>query len=99
MNPPTKRSEVIYVLEISGRPILAFSAASQREALSLRHEQWLRDDLREAQVRGAALWDGKAKLSVRTATPAETAQYSENSEPSTNGSGDLVLVYLVELEE
>jgi hypothetical protein len=85
----------IYTVEIGGRAVLTFPAKSLREAQSLIKETWLLNDLSELKSKGARLWDGKAKLVVRNATPDETAR-SERRVKGAAGD-DLPIVYLVDL--
>jgi hypothetical protein len=90
-------SPSIFTIEIGDTPILAFEAQNRREAHELCQEQWLKSDLAEAKSNGVPLWDGKAKLRARVASPDESAMFAEaknNGEPSDG----LVLVYLVELD-
>ena len=94
----SSRAESVFVLEIDGAPVLAFQAVTHREAASLLQEQWLRDDLQETRSNGAQLWDGKTKRSVRRANPAEATHFLETKTETVDGSDDLVLVYLVELD-
>ena len=92
------RPESVFVLEIGGTPAVAFQAVSIVEARGLPREQWMHNDLLEARSKGAPLWDGRAKLSVRNATPQETARFLETKATAADGSDDLVLVYLVDLD-
>jgi hypothetical protein len=85
----------IYTIEIAARAILCFPARTLREAQSLLKEAWLLDDLRAVRSHGVAVWDGKAKLVVRNANPAEQARFLR--EAKHNESDDLPIVYLVEL--
>jgi hypothetical protein len=95
MTPP----ETVYTLEIGGSGILTFGAASMREAMSLRHESWLQADLREARSQGAPIWDGEAKITIRRATADEAKRYADGQTAAADDSGDLVFVYLVELDK
>jgi hypothetical protein len=88
-----------FTLEVGGVPILSFAATSIREAQSIRREGWLQNDLRRARLNGAAVWDGRAKLSVRAASADETLRFSQAIETATDDSGDLVLIYLVRLDK
>jgi hypothetical protein len=89
-----------YVAEVKQSPVVAFSAASLTEAITLLREQWFRDDLREAHSHGAPVWDGKAKLTARRANDDEAAKFSAGMQSADDdGSGDLILVYLVELDQ
>lgn len=90
-----KTSQSVFVVVAGSTPLVAFEALSHSEAISLLREEWLLDDLRTATVEGQPIWDGKVKLTVRRGTAEEAARYHQTAEPSTNGSGDLVLVYLL----
>jgi hypothetical protein len=59
----------IFTIETGGTPILVFEAKNLRKARELCHEQWLKSDLAEAKSNGVPLWDGKAKLEARMASP------------------------------
>ena len=85
----------VYTIEIGGRAILCFPAKSLREAQSILKEAWLLDDLRAVRSNGVPVWDGKTRLVVRNAEPAEEARFSR--EAKHNEADDLPIVYLVEL--
>ena len=87
----------VFTIEIGGTPTLTFEAQNLREAHQLCHEHWLRDDLAEAKSDGVPLWDGKAKLRARMASPDESAMFAE-AKNSGEPSDGLMLVYLVELD-
>ena len=95
--PP--RISFTFVVQVDGTPVVAFPASGQQEALGLLREQWFRDDLREAHSHGAPVWDGKAKLAVRRANHAESVQFLVSTQSVDGSSGDLILVYLVELDK
>jgi hypothetical protein len=84
-------------IEIGGKPTLTFEVKNLREAHELCHEQWLKIDLAEAICDGVPLWDGKAKLRARMASPDESALYAEAQNSGEPADG-LMLVYLVELD-
>jgi len=86
------RPESVFVLEVAGVPTIAFQAVSIMEARGLPREEWLRNDLREARSKGVPLWNGTAKITVRSAGADETKA------AALNGSDDLALVYLVDLD-
>ena len=85
----------VYTIEIAARAILCFPARTLREAQSILKEAWLLDDLRAVRSQGVPLWDGKARLVVRNANPAEEARFLREARHSD--SDDLPIVYLVEL--
>jgi len=58
---------------------------------------WLRDDLTSLKSRGVPLSNADAKLLVRPATAEETTVFRDAAEIAMP-SGDIVLVYLVELD-
>ena len=89
--------ERVYTLEIAGKPVLTFAARNLPEAQSLAREAWLRDDLQELRSQGAALWDGKARLSVRNANDVEASRYQRESKNVPADPDELAIVYLVEL--
>jgi len=91
------RSPSIFTMEIGDVPTLTFEARNLHEARELCHEQWLKDDLAEAKSDGVPLWDGKAKLRARMASPDESAMFAE-AKNSGEPSDGLMLVYLVELD-
>jgi hypothetical protein len=84
----------VFVLEIDGQPILAFKAATFRQARELGKEDWLQEDLKRMTIGHRPLWDGKSPIRVRRAEPAEEAYYVDAK--AENAVGDLPLVYLVQ---
>jgi hypothetical protein len=87
----------IFTLYAGDTPTVTFEAQNLREAHELCHEQWLQDDLAEARCGGVPLWDGKAKLRVRSALPDETALFAAAKDAGQPSDG-LMFVYLVELD-
>ena len=88
----------IFTLDIGGRPTLAFEARNLRESQQLCHEYWLRRDIADLTSNGTPLWDGKARLSARRSTEDEIAAYREAARDATQPHDDLLLAYLVELD-
>jgi hypothetical protein len=87
----------VFILEIDGRPVLAFVATTLKEALELGREDWLRNDLRILKSEGVPLWDGAAKISVRIAKPDEVAAYKTDV-PELDNAEELGMVFIVELD-
>jgi hypothetical protein len=87
-------AERIFTLEADEQPILCFPAVSYKEAQSLLKEHWLLSDLRAVKARPKPVWDGRAKLKVRNASPEETERFSREAKASDD---DLPIVYLVPL--
>jgi hypothetical protein len=52
----------VFVLEIDGQPILAFKAATFRQARELGKEDWLQEDLKQMTIGHRPLWDGSRRL-------------------------------------
>lgn len=90
----TAPPSAVFVLEIEGSAILAFKAATHRQAQELGKEDWLQEDLKRMTAGHRALWDGKAPIKVRRAQSEEAARYAEAK--LENAAGDLPLVYLVQ---
>jgi hypothetical protein len=87
----------VFVLEIEGQPILAFRAATFRQARELGKEDWLQEDLKRMTIGYRPLWDGKSPIRVRRAEPAEEVYYVDAK--AENAVGDLPLVYLVQRDD
>ena len=87
----------VFVLEIGGKPILAFVATTLREAMELSRESWLRDDFRVIESGGDPVWDGKAKITVRSAEPDEVSEYKGRTDELALAD-ELGMLYLIELD-
>ena len=87
----------VFVLEIDGQPILAFRAATFRQARELGKEDWLQEDLKRMMIGHRPLWDGKSPIRVRRAEQAEEVYYVDAK--TENAAGDLPLVYLVRRDD
>jgi hypothetical protein len=88
----------IFALEIDGKPTVAFEAKNHREASELCKEEWLRADLSVLNSNGVPLCTAAAKLKVRIANEIEAQIYRE-AERTVQAPEDLVLAYLMELDE
>jgi hypothetical protein len=87
----------VFTIDVGDSPTVTFEAQNLRKARELCQEQWLRDDLTEARSGGVPLWDGKATLRARSASPDETALFAE-AKGAGQPSDGLMFVYLVELD-
>jgi hypothetical protein len=87
----------VFVLEIDGQPILAFRAATLRQAREVGKEERLQEDLKRITVGYRPLWDGKAPINVRYAQPGEAVYYIDAQ--AENAAGDLPLVYFVRRDD
>ena len=94
------RSQIskIFTLCVDGRPTLTFLAHRFGEARELCKEIWLREDLCSLISNGKPLCDAKSKLTVRAASQEESAEYEKGID-ATRPSSDLMLVYLVEIDD
>jgi len=90
----TAAPSAVFVLEIEGSAILAFKAATHRQAQELCKEDWLQEDLKRMTTGHRPLWDGKAPIKARRAQSEEVARYAEAK--LENAAADLALVYLVQ---
>jgi hypothetical protein len=88
----------VFTLDIGDKPALTFEAKNLREAWEICHERWLHEDIASLSSNETPLWDGKVVLRSRYATEAEIAVYRQGAADAEQASGDLVLVYLVELD-
>jgi hypothetical protein len=87
----------VFTLEVDGRPTLSFEASGTREALGIRKELWLRDDLSSQMSNGIPLCSAKSKFSVRLANVEEAIVFSEAA-TLAKPSDDMLLAYLVDLD-
>jgi hypothetical protein len=87
----------IFVLEIDGKPTLAFEAQNLHEARELCREEWLRADLGSLSSNGTPLCCGGAELEARLAQPAEIAAFNHAMQHAES-SDELTLAFLVELD-
>jgi hypothetical protein len=89
--------EIVFAMDIDGKPTLAFEAKNVREASELCKEEWLRADLNLLTSNGIPLCTAAAKLTVRRATESESQVYRD-ADREAQASDDLLLAYLVELD-
>jgi hypothetical protein len=86
----------VFVLEVAGRPTLAFEATSAREAKELLRERWLLDDLLKHRTNGLPLWDGKEKLRIGLASGEHVTEVKARLNCASDQ--ELPIVYLVPLD-
>jgi hypothetical protein len=89
----------VFVLEVDGKPTLAFEASSTREAQQLCKEPWLLDDLSTFTSGGVRLRTSESGLSVRPASPYEASIFSLAVNSMEDASDDMVIAYLVDLDD
>jgi len=70
------RPSVVFTLDVAAKPVLTFEAANLREAAQLCYEEWLREDLMSLRSNDVPLWDVKALIRARYATPDETEHFA-----------------------
>jgi hypothetical protein len=82
-----------YVARIGGKAVLAFRAEDDDQAQDIvdDHEGTLRSDLRElVDEDDKPLWDGKAEIEAREATPAQHAEWEQSRDQAiADGEIDL----------
>ena len=64
--------------------------------MQLGRETWLREDLARLTSNHAPLWDPKAPIRARSATPEEAETYRRGV--ANQDDGDLRIVYLAQLD-
>jgi hypothetical protein len=87
----------IFTIEINGRPTLALQAKRYKDAERLCEHGRLRTKLSTITSHGTPLSDDRATMKLRLAT-AEEAIYYRGATQSTEPSGDIDVVYLVDLD-
>ena len=92
------RAAVVFVLQMGGRPIVAFEATKTSEAQEIAREQGMRVDLAALRSNGVPLWDGREALTVRGAEESEVAAYRRAVEVADSSTDDMILAYLVEID-
>lgn len=92
------RGEIVYCVEVDGLPVAAFACTNDTEAASLMRQPWFADDLASLSIAGRPLWQPGAHLSVRRATGAEIATFSDGAAHTLDDDG-LVVVYLVSVDD
>ena len=90
---------LVFALDVDGKPTLTFEATSTQEARELCNQEWLRADLSLKKSNGSPLCGLDSKLSVRRATADEVEVFYQSAETATTPSDELLLAYLVELDD
>jgi hypothetical protein len=94
---PKIAAAVVYVVQVNGRGVVAFTATSYAEARELLKESWFLTELKTRTSSGVPLLDDKAKLSIRTATTGEIETTADAFATASELDG-LALAYLVRLD-
>jgi hypothetical protein len=71
---PTTIEQKEFVLETSGRAVLAFLAGSLEQARDLIAQDWFTEELAAYRSGGQPIWDGAAEFRIRCANAAEAAE-------------------------
>jgi hypothetical protein len=87
-----------FTIEVDGRPTIAFKAKKYAEAEAISEDEGLRAKLRLLKSGQVPIVGDDATIVLRLAHPDEAALYNQaaNASPPT---ADLMLVYLVELDD
>jgi hypothetical protein len=88
----------VFTVEVDGRPTLAFEASRKKEAQEICKESWLRGDLIALSSGGIPLCSDRSRFTVGPATADEAVVYREAATVA-KPSNDMVLAYLIELDE
>jgi hypothetical protein len=94
---PKIAAAAVYVVQVNGRGVVAFTATSYAEARELLKEGWFLTELKARTSSSVPLLDDKAKLSIRTATTGEIETTAEAFSTASELDG-LALAYLVKLD-
>ncbi len=95
---------MIFVAEINGQGIVAFSQPTANDALAWADDEDVRSDLMFLEgADGRPLWDGRAEIYVREADPEEGDRW-QTSFKEALGDGDVEdaedwVIYLVPVTE
>jgi hypothetical protein len=92
--PKHRLPATIYMVEVEGHPVVLFKAVSYLEARELVRELWFRSDLKRKRNGSSAVWDGKARLSVRVASATEAASVALALANDSKQTDSVALVYL-----
>ena len=87
----------VFTLLVDDRPTLSFEARNTKQAMEIRKEPWLRDDLTAQSSNGIPLCNATSKLSVRPANAEEEIMFNQAASEA-KPSDDMLLAYLVELD-
>ena len=68
----------MFTIEIGGKPIAVVDAI-ESDARELLEQSEFRDDLTSLTSGGKPLWDGKAALTMRPATPEEVDEFEDSA--------------------
>jgi hypothetical protein len=85
----------VFTLLVDGRPTLSFEAGGTKQAMEIRKEPWLRDDLTSQTSNGIPLCGAKSKLSVRPANVEEAKVFNQAASVAKS-SDEILLAYLIE---
>jgi hypothetical protein len=88
----------IFTIEVDGKPTLAFEAKRYSEAEAICANEGLRAKLSLLMSGDVPICGDNATLGVRLAHPDEAAIYRQEAGASQS-TDDLMLIYLVELDE
>ena len=68
----------MFTIEIGGKPVAVVDAI-ESDARELLEQSEFRDDLTSLTSGGKPLWDGKAALTMRPATPEEVDEFEDSA--------------------
>jgi hypothetical protein len=92
----------ILTLEIRGEPVACICAANRAKAEDLVHQSQFHRDLLTHHSRGAPLWDGSARLSLRESTRGEAeiveCRFDAHHVDASRIADDGAVVFLVPLD-
>ena len=91
----------MFTVEIAGRAI-AVTNADEEQARELIESEEFREDLTIIHSEGKPIWDGKAKLELRQATPDEEEEFEEADDLDDDEDADEdepSVVFLIDIDD
>jgi len=91
----------MFTVEIAGRAI-AVTNADEAQARELIESEEFREDLTVIQSEGKPIWDGKAKLELRPATPDEEEEFEDADDLDEEDEADEdepSVVFLIDIDD
>ncbi len=91
----------MFTVEIAGRAI-AVTNADEDQARDLIESEEFLEDLTIIHSDGKPIWDGKAKLELRTATPDEEEEFEDADdldEDDEAEDGEPSVVFLIDIDD
>ena len=94
---------IVYVAEIDGRAVVAFSAENDLEAQLVIEDEIFQNDLAVLESSGRPIWDGEAEIDIREADEVERGKFESSRVKAVLegevGEGESWMVYLLPVSD